>query len=153
MIVLSALLPIAACGVPLGDPQPRPVGIGRTADGQFRFVVPLCEGETVSAFEVKDRETWAPLWRVSQPTQPDERRGIVVLGRAQGFAEEEVRLTLPLPHNISVSAAVPDAPTIGRAFLLDEVPEGLAGTDQVIDLDGRRLSEEEFRQQVTGEYC
>lgn len=37
--------------------------------------------------------------------------------------------------------------------MLDEVPKELAGTDQVIDGDEQRVSEEEFREQVTDEYC
>ncbi|MGI5288870.1 hypothetical protein ACQEVF_36735 [Nonomuraea polychroma] len=139
--------------VPLADRAPRPVGIGRTADGRYRFVVPLRAGEPVSAFEVLEHQTRRPVWKVSQPTRPDTRQGTIVLGESGGFTQQAIPLELPLPSNIAVSADVPDAPAIGRGFLLDEVPEDLADTDQVIDFDGRRVSEEEFRQQVTGEYC
>ncbi|MET7336345.1 hypothetical protein [Nonomuraea sp. NPDC005650] len=154
LVVLTGLaVQIVACGVPLADRAPRPVGIGRTADGQYRFVVPLCAGESVSAFEVLEHQTRRPVWKVSHPARPDTKQGAIILGDKEGFSQQVIPLELPLPSNIAVSADVPDSPAIGRGFVLDEVPKDLAGTDQVIDFDGQRVSEEEFRQQSIGEYC
>jgi hypothetical protein len=153
LISLSVLLLLAACRVPFADPYPRPVGIGRTADGQFRFVVPLCDGETFSAFEVVDHQTERPVWSVSQPIQQETKRGIVVLGEAKGFAKQEVPLKLPLPSNISVSVRVSNGSPIGQGFLLDDVPEGVSGTGEVLNFDDKRVTEKEFQEQVTAEYC
>lgn len=124
-----------------------------TADGWYRFVVPLCEGETFHAFDVVEQKTYRLRWRVLKPTRPETRQGSVVLGDAKGFAQQEQALESPLPSAVNLGADVLNGPAIGREIVLDDVPEDLAGTDKVIDLEGRRVSEKEFRKQVTGEYC
>lgn len=153
LILLSGVPLLAACGIPLGDPYTRPVGIGRTPEGQFRFVVPLCGGESVSAFEVEGHQTERPVWKVSQPIRSEEQQGVIVLGEAGGFARQEVPLQLPLPANISVSVELSSRSAVGQGFLLNEVPEALARNDNVLGFDGEAVPEEEFRDRVSGEYC
>ncbi len=156
LLILSAcvLLTATSCRTPLGDDLPRPVGIGRANDGQFRFVVPLCAGESLSSFEIVDHQTERPVWKVSQPTRSKERNGVIVLGDASGFAKQGTSLKPPLPPVISVDAKVTSGdPPIGSGFSLDEISQDLAGTDKVLNMDQERVTEEEFKRQTSNKYC
>ncbi|MFG2075098.1 hypothetical protein [Nonomuraea maritima] len=143
---------LTGCIPTLGDPLPRPVAMGRAADGRFRFVVPLCGGETVSAIEVVEHQTERLVWRASRPTRPEIRHGVIVVGDEDGFAEQETPLREPLPSNISVSVRLSSGIEVGRGFLLAEVPERFASSGEV-DHFGDAVTDDEFREQVTGEYC
>ncbi|WP_326824050.1 hypothetical protein [Streptosporangium sp. NBC_01756] len=154
ILILSAcMLLLSACRPPLADELPRPVGIGRTSGGEFRFVIPLCEGEAVSAFEIEGHQTGLPVWEVSQPTRTEEQNGEIVLGDARGFVKQEVPLKRPLPPTVSVSAWLAGDLLVGSGFLLEKVPQSLAGTDRVLKIGGEILTEEEFRRQVDNDYC
>jgi hypothetical protein len=142
-----------ACTPPLGDRLPRPVGVGRADDGRLRFVIPLCGGEAISSFAAVDHETGQPVWKVSRPTRPDMKK--IVLGNAQGFAEQEIPLVSPLPSNLDVSATLATGLVVGSAFTLDQVSEDLAGTSTVVNVIGKETPEpeEEFLRQTDAEYC
>ncbi|WP_433440177.1 hypothetical protein [Nonomuraea sp. CA-141351] len=127
--------------------------MGRTDDGRFRFVVPLCDGETVSSIEVQEHQAGRLVWKASQPARPEERNGAIVFGDAGGFTNQETPPQEPLPSNISVSVELSNGISVGRGFLLNETPEQFAGSGQVRDFDGKMISDDEFRRQVTAEYC
>ncbi|MEV5556475.1 hypothetical protein AB0L44_22715 [Nonomuraea wenchangensis] len=140
----------AGCMVPvLGDPMPRPVGLERTDGGHLKIVVPLCDGEVVSAVEVQEHQTWRLVWRASLPVRTAEQYGTIILGDASGFARQETPLREAVPPHVSVSVKLSSGSTAGRGFLVGEV----VGGGRVSDFDGEVLTEEEFRRRVTDEYC
>ncbi|MFI7470024.1 hypothetical protein [Nonomuraea sp. NPDC049646] len=145
---------LSGCSLaPSGDSAPRPLAMGRTDDGRFRFVVPLCEGENVLSFEVQDHRTERLVWKASQPTRSAEREGSITLGDAQGFTTEESPLSSPLPPDISVDVQVTSDAPIGRGFLFGEAPKEMSGTDLVTAPSGARIPEKQFRQETIAEYC
>lgn len=118
------------------------------------FIIPLCDGESLSTFDVREHQTTRPVWKVSQPIQPETRRGTVVLGEAKGFANEQVALKLPIPSHLSVSADLSSGTYAGRGFLLSDAPKYSAGaTTQVRNTEGELVSEHDFREQIVAEFC
>ncbi|MGW2143686.1 hypothetical protein ACWCOT_05205 [Nonomuraea bangladeshensis] len=141
---------VAGCVVPvLGDPMPRPVGLERTDGGQLKIVVPLCDGEVVSAVKVQEHETWRLVWQASLPVRTAEQYGTIILGDASGFGRQETPLREAVPPHIGVSVKLSSGSPAGRGFLVSEV----VGGGRVSDWDGEALTEEEFRRRVTDEYC
>ncbi|MEU9891776.1 hypothetical protein [Sphaerisporangium sp. NPDC051011] len=118
-------------------------------------MVPLCDGETISSFEVADWETERLVWKVSEPNRPDEQKGMIVLGDARGFSKQENSLTSPVPPHLDVGVRLSSERPTGSAFLWDEVPENLADSTQVVNWIGKATpqSEESFRQEVDADYC
>lgn len=154
ILAVIVMFALSGCNLaPHGDSAPRPLAIGRTDDGRFRFVVPLCGGENVLSFEVQDHQTEQLVWQVSQPTRSAEREGSITLGDAQGFTTEESPLLSPLPANISVDVQVTSGAPIGQGFLFGAAPTEMSGTDLVAAPSGAKISEKEFRQQTIAEYC
>lgn len=153
MLWSCLVLMLPGCRPPLGDDLPRPVGIGRTSEGQFRFVVPLCDGESVFSFEVEDHQSERPIWKVSQPIQDQERSGVIVLGDARGFAKQETPMQEPLPRNVSVVARLTNGLHVSSGFLLEEVPATLSSAGHVLNSSSQSVSEDEFRRQVESDYC
>ncbi|GII62116.1 hypothetical protein Skr01_22010 [Sphaerisporangium krabiense] len=151
--LLACALLLTACMPPLGDRFPRPVGVGRSDDGQLRFVIPLCAGEAISSFAAADHRTEQPVWKVSRPTRPN--MNTIVLGNAQEFAEQETPLASPLPSNLNVSATLTSDLVVESAFTLDQIPEDLAGTAQVVNMIGKGTAEpeKEFLRQADADYC
>ncbi|MEU7915378.1 hypothetical protein [Microbispora bryophytorum] len=154
LVLSSCALLLAACGrPPLADELPRPVAVGRTAEGKIRLVVPLCEGEAIKSVEVQNHRTARPIWRVSRPARSEEQQEVIVLGDAHGFTREDVPLRSPLPANMGVTVELADGPPLGSGFLLKDVPEDFARTDRVLTIDGEKVPEEEFRRNAAAEYC
>lgn len=72
--------------------MPRPVGVGRTAEGQIQIFVALCPGEQLASFEVADNATLRPVWKVSHPIGAMSRGGWVSLGESDGFEVLDISL-------------------------------------------------------------
>lgn len=154
LIVLGLItLTLAACVPVLGDPRPRPVGIGRASDGRLRFLLVLCSDERVASVEVANNVSFHPIWRVSQPKDELAQGGQVILGDSTGFSVVELPLTSPIPFNIDVTVGLESGRRFGSAFIPDEIPPGIAGTNSVVNAMEKVVSEDEFREDVEGEYC
>lgn len=147
------LLASTACVARFGDDLPRPVGIGRAADGSLRFVVTLCSGERLSSFSVADRRTLKPIWKVSKPTGAVEQGGEITVGDATGFKTLEIPLKSPIPPNVLATARLTDGFELQVSFLQDQVPRELAETSQVLDGMREKVSLEEFQRDVERRYC
>ncbi|WP_433215142.1 hypothetical protein [Microtetraspora malaysiensis] len=152
-VVSICVIALTACVPTLGDPPVRPVGIGRSGDGQLRFVVALCPGEQLASFEVTDHSNEQLIWKVSQPIGAMRQGGEVVLGDSSGFATVVMKLSPSVPENIDATARLTDDFTFGSAFLRNEIPQDLAGTDYVLNRNKQKVGEQKFVRQVRNDYC
>ncbi|TKK83854.1 hypothetical protein FDA94_32010 [Herbidospora galbida] len=116
-------------------------------------MVVLCPGEKLAALTVTDKATLQAIWKVSQPSDAKQFGGPITLNDPQGFAKVEVSMGSAVPEAIDATAELVDGLQFGSAFGVDDVPETLTGTNDVIDADDKRVTEDEFREQVHDEYC
>ncbi|WP_285589200.1 hypothetical protein [Herbidospora sp. NBRC 101105] len=141
---------MAACLPVLGDPLPRPVGLGVADDGRVRVVVALCSGERIASVTVHDRETQLPVWKVSQPSGAVS---VITVGDSRGFAKVDIPMADAMPQNFDVTVELAGGHSFGSADSVDEVRRTGAHTGVFMDADRNTVTEDEFREQVAGEYC
>ncbi|WP_181448767.1 hypothetical protein [Nonomuraea aridisoli] len=107
----------------------------------------------MSAVEAQEHQTARWVWKVSQPIQPEARKGTIISGQAKAFAQEQVALKFPVPSHLSVTAPLSSGTYAGRGFLLSDAPEYSGDTTQVRNTEGELVSEDDFREQVIADYC
>ncbi|NAS24186.1 hypothetical protein GT755_21135 [Herbidospora sp. NEAU-GS84] len=144
------VMTVAACVPVLGDPMPRPVGLGLADDGRVKVVVALCPGERIASVTVSDWMTSTPVWRVSRPSGPGDR---ITVGDSRGFATVDIPMTTPLPEIFNVSVGLTDGLGFGSASTVEEIGRAGARMGVFMDADGNTVTEDEFRERVAGEYC
>ncbi|WP_030451013.1 hypothetical protein [Herbidospora cretacea] len=144
------VMALAACVPVLGDPMPRPVGLGLADDGRVRVVVALCPGERIASVTVSDWMTQTPVWRVSRPSGAGDR---ITVGDARGFATVDIPMTGPLPETFDVSVDLTDGRGFGSASSIEEMGRVGARMGVIMDADLNTVTEDEFREQVAGDYC
>lgn len=138
--------------LPIGDPLPRAVATGLSADGRLQYFAPLCPGEQVISVQVLDYRTHWVLWEASGPTKSIREGGRITVGASEEFEQVKVPLVSPLPDSLGLELSFGRKVT-GVQASRQSVPSDLAGSDTVLSDTGERMKEADFRAQTIREAC
>lgn len=147
---------LAGCGegpyLPLGDPLPRSVAMGLSADGRLQYFAPLCPGEQVTSVQVLDYATHRVLWEASSPVKSIREGGRITVGASEEFEQVKVPLVSPLPDSLGLELSF-DGRVTGVQASRRAISSDMAGSDTVLTDLGEKMKEADFRARTVQEVC